>query len=111
MVFDQQVYSGGHKGQDAVRTRFVVIRSKRLATPLLNSIRAKRPSSPELRSIAYFNHQIPGTTRFVLAVYAAYSSPNASSIILSSARRRNANRIPNVTKYDGPTTQFGTTSA
>jgi hypothetical protein len=57
------------------------------------------------------DHQIPGTSSLVLAIYAAYSSPNVSSIIRSSAPIRRAKRIPNVTKYDGPTTQFGTTSA
>ncbi len=55
-------------------------------------------------------HQIPGTSRFVFVMYVAYSSPNSSSIILSSSRIRNAKRIPNVTRYDGPAIQFGRTS-
>jgi len=58
-----------------------------------------------------FAHQTPGMRRFVFALYATYSSPNASSIICSSARRRKANRIPKETRYEGPTTQFGTTKS
>jgi len=49
--------------------------------------------------------------RFVRAEYAAYSSPNSSTIILSSARMRSAQRIANAIKFDGPATQFGMTSA
>ena len=38
-----------------------------------------------------------GTSSFVLPMYPAYSSPNVSSIILSSAPIRSAKRIPNAT--------------
>ena len=54
---------------------------------------------------------MPGTRRFVFAEYAAYSSPKASIIILSSAPTRSAKRIANAIKFDGPATQFGMTSA
>src|SRR5580693_9272740 len=56
-------------------------------------------------------YQTPGIRRFVRAEYAAYSAPNSSTIILSSARTRSAQRIANAIKFDGPATQFGMTSA
>ena len=56
-------------------------------------------------------YQTPGIRRLVRAEYAAYSSPNSSTIILSSERTRSAQRITNAIKFDGPATQFGMTSA
>src|SRR5438046_1411000 len=56
-------------------------------------------------------YQTPGIRRFVRAEYAAYSSPNLSPIILSSARMRSAKRTANASMFDGPATQFGMTSA
>jgi hypothetical protein len=60
--------------------------------------RASKFSSPSCKLIRMLAstsvHQIPGTSRFVFAVYVAYSSPNSSSIILSLSRIRNAKRIP-----------------
>src|SRR6266850_8411029 len=59
----------------------------------------------------FIDYQTPGTRRFVRVMYAAYSSPNCSSIMRSSARTRKARSVANVTKYDGPATQLGSTSA
>src|SRR5436853_4033552 len=56
-------------------------------------------------------YQTPGIRHFVRAEYAAYSSPNSSTIILSSAWTQSEQRIANAIKFDGPATQFGMTSA
>ena len=48
--------------------------------------------STTVKALRSHVHQIPGSSRFVFAMYAEYSLPNVSSIMRSSARIRNASR-------------------
>jgi len=64
-------------------------------------------SSPAQRVV----YQMPGTNRFVRAEYSAYSSPNCSAIIFSSAPRRSATSTANAITFEKPATQFGITRA
>ena len=97
---------------DTEQTGGVDKRQRDAAFPLFDRRgrrKRRQGGSRPMHCRAIFAHQTPGIRRLVFAWYATYSSPNASSIICSSARRRKANRIPKETRYEGPTTRFGTT--
>jgi hypothetical protein len=71
----------------------------------------KAASAPLNQPAQRVVYQTPGINRFVRAEYAAYSSPNCSAIIFSSAPRRSARRTANAIAFEKPATQFGITRA